>query len=143
MFKKIMMCYDGSVAGRRALKLGSELAQLVNAHVSVLSITSNTADPNTVAASVGTVCLVDFESAHRASLDECISLLKAHGVQAEGFLAHGNIIDEIVAYSRRLSIDLIVVGHYPKSTGGRWWSGPERASLAERVSCSVLIAIGE
>jgi nucleotide-binding universal stress UspA family protein len=144
MFKRIMLCYDGSVTGRKGLKLGSELAQLVNAQVSVLSIIPNTAaNPSTVAASVGTICLVDHESEHRASLDECICSLQSRGVQAEGFLAHGNIIDEIAAYSKRLSADLIVVGYYPKSTGGRWWSGPERASLAERVSCSVLIAIGE
>jgi nucleotide-binding universal stress UspA family protein len=144
MFKRIMLCYDGSVAGRKALQHGAELAQLVNAHVSVLSIVSETAaHPNTIAASVGTVCLVDYASEHRESLHECIFLLKSRGVQAEGFLASGNTIDEISAYSKRLSIDLIVVGHYPKPIGGRWWSGPERASLAERVTCCVLIAIGE
>jgi nucleotide-binding universal stress UspA family protein len=75
-----------------------------------------------------------------------VGRLKARGVEAEGFLARGNTIDTIdtiVEYSKRLSIDLIVVGHYPKPAGGRWWSGPERAALAERVSCSVLIAMGQ
>jgi len=64
-------------------------------------------------------------------------------VQAKGYLARGNTIDEIAAYAQKLAIDLIVVGHYPKPSGGRWWSGSERASLAERVNCCVLIAVNE
>jgi nucleotide-binding universal stress UspA family protein len=64
-------------------------------------------------------------------------------VEAEGHLTHGNTIDQIVAFSKRLSADLVVVGHYPQTARGRWWSGPERASLAERLSCCVLIAVNE
>jgi nucleotide-binding universal stress UspA family protein len=139
-----MICHDNPSQASKALQIGSELARLGAAHVCVLSIISNSAaHPHTMAATLGTVCLIDYESERRASLDDCIALLRSRGVQAEGFLAHGNTIDEIAAYAKQLSIDLIVVGHYPKSTGGRWWSGPERGSLAERVSCNVLIAIGE
>jgi hypothetical protein len=38
MFKRVLLCYDGSEAGRRALKRGAELAILVGAQVHVLSI---------------------------------------------------------------------------------------------------------
>ena len=38
MFKRVLLCYDGSEVGRRALKRGAELAILVRAQVYVLSI---------------------------------------------------------------------------------------------------------
>jgi len=52
-------------------------------------------------------------------------------------------IPTIVAYSKKLAVDLIVVGHYPTAEGRRWWAGPERASLAELVDCCLFIAVGE
>jgi nucleotide-binding universal stress UspA family protein len=144
LFKRVLLCYDGSAAGRRALKRGAELAILVGAKVHVLSIVSSSeANAAVIASSVGQVCLVDHEAEYRRSLDESIAWLTARGVTAQGYIARGSTIDEIVAHAGRLEIDLIVVGHYPKSTGGRWWSGPERASLAERVNCCVFIAVNE
>jgi nucleotide-binding universal stress UspA family protein len=144
MFERVLLCYDGSVAGRRALKRGAELAILVKAKVHVLSVVSaGAADAAAVADSVGGACLIDYQAEHRRLLEESIAWLRARGLDAQGYLTRGNTLDEIAAYANRLSIDLIVVGHYPKAPGGRWWSGPERASLAERVSCCVLIAVSE
>jgi nucleotide-binding universal stress UspA family protein len=143
MFRRMLLCHDGSPLGRKALARGSELAVLLGARVFVLCIAPATAqDPSIVAASVGTVCLVDPDAAYRESLAEAIELLHSSGLEAEGHLVRGDAIDLIAASVRQLAIDLVVVGHYPKSTG-RWWSGSQRAALAERVNCSVLIAIGE
>ena len=50
MFKRVMLCYDGSEAGRRALKRGAELAVLVGAQVYVLSIITEAAPNAAVAA---------------------------------------------------------------------------------------------
>jgi len=55
-------------------------------------------------------------------LDESIDWLRARGVVAEGYLASGNTIEQIIAFSRRLSIDLIVLSHYPQPSGGFWWA---------------------
>jgi len=143
MFKRVLLCYDGSETGRKALKRGAELALLVNARVHVLSVISQ-AECNSVAVanSIGP-SLVIPEDEHRRSVDECVARLKARGVEAEGFIGRGDIIDVIATYSRNLEVDLVVVGHYPKAPGGRWWSGPERASLAERVTCCLFIATSE
>jgi nucleotide-binding universal stress UspA family protein len=144
MFKRVLLCYDGSEVGRRALKRGAELAILVGAQVYVLSIIpSGVATAALAAGAAGHACLVDEEGGYRKLLDESIELLKARGVSAEGFLTSGNTIDQIIAFSRRLGVDLIVLGHYPQPSGGFWWGGPQRASLAERANCCVFVAVSE
>jgi nucleotide-binding universal stress UspA family protein len=144
MFKRVLLCYDGTVVGRRALKRGAELAILVGARVFVLSIVpGGVADAAIAAGAAGHACIVDAAAGHRKLLDESIELLKARGVAAEGFLASGHIIDQIIAFSKRLSIDLIVLGHYPQPAGGFWWGSPHRASLAERANCCVFVAVNE
>jgi nucleotide-binding universal stress UspA family protein len=141
MFKRVLLCYDGTEVGRRALKRGAELAILVGAHVYVLSIVpAGVAEAAVAAGATGHACLVDEPASYRKLLDESIDLLKARGVTAEGYLASGNTIEQIVAFSRRLTIDLIVLGHYPQPSGGFWW-GQQRASLAERANCCVLVAV--
>jgi nucleotide-binding universal stress UspA family protein len=142
MFKKVLLCYDGSEPGRRALKRGAELAILVGAEVHVLSIVrDDVMSPAVMATAAGHTCLVDEERDYQKLLDDSLQKLAGRGVKAKGYLAHGNTIQQIVAYSRKLGIDLIVIGHYPSSEGRRWWSGPERASLAERVNCCIFIAV--
>jgi len=142
MFKRVLLCYDGTEVGRRALKRGAELAILVGANVYVLSIVpSGVGEASVMAAAAGHVCLVDETSAHRKLLDESIQLLKARGVAAEGYLASGNTVEQIIAFSRRLAIDLIVLGHYPQPSGGFWWGAAHRTSLAERANCCVFVAV--
>jgi nucleotide-binding universal stress UspA family protein len=143
MFKRVLLCYDGSEAGRRALKRGTELAILLGAQVHVLSIiSSGVANAAVIASATGHACLVDDSRGHRKLLDESLEWLKARGVAAEGYLATGNTLDQIAAYAKRLAVDLIVLGHYPQPAGGFWWSGPQhRASLAERAGCCVFVAV--
>jgi nucleotide-binding universal stress UspA family protein len=142
MFKRVLLCYDGSEAGRRALRRGTELAMLLGAQVYVLSIIpAGVADAAVAAGAAGHACLVDEAGAYRKLLDESIEWLKARGVQAEGYLASGNTIEQIITFSRRLAIDLIVLGHYPQPSGGFWWGSPQRVSLAERANCCVFVAV--
>ena len=143
MFKRVLLCYDGSQAGRRALKRGAELAVLLGAQVHVLSIIpSGIANAAVDAGAVGYACLVEDSSGYRKLLDESLEWLKARGVMCEGYLASGDTLDQIAAYAKRLAIDLIVLGHYPQPAGGFWWSSPrQRATLTERVDCCVFVAV--
>jgi len=124
---------------------GSELAILLKARVAVLSIVpEGVADPAVHAGAIGHACLLDPCEGYRRMLEECIVRLKSRGVQAEGFLATGNVVDQILAHAERLAVDLIVLGYYPKPSGGYWWAGPQRKlSLAERARCCILVAMDE
>ena len=67
MFKRVLLCYDGSEVGRRALKRGAELAILVGAQVYVLSIVpSGVATAAVAAGAAGHACLVDEEGEVKA-----------------------------------------------------------------------------
>lgn len=143
MFQRILLCHDGSHASWGALQQGAELAVLLKAQVYVLYIVPlYPLDPEILAAALGHASVVDSNGNRRRLLEQSVAHLEARGLKAQGFLAQGNTIEVIVEYSRRCAIDLVVVGHYPRPTGGRWWSVTEKGSLAERLSCSVLIAVG-
>ncbi len=142
VFKRVLLCYDGSKAGRRALKRGAELAVLLNARVYVLSIIpQGLVDPVVLAGVSGHACLVDNDHGFRKMLDESIDWLKQRGVEAEGYLTSGNTIEQILAHAKRLAIDLIVLGHYPQPSGGFWWSSGQRGTLAERAKCCIFVAV--
>jgi nucleotide-binding universal stress UspA family protein len=142
MFKRVLLCYDGTEAGRRALRRGADLAVLLGAQVHVLSIIpTGVAGAAVMAGAAGQACIVDEEGEFRRLLNESIDWLKQHGVAAEGYLASGEYVDQIVAFAQRLNIDLIVLGHYPLPAGGFWWSGPKRVSLAERINCCIFVAV--
>jgi nucleotide-binding universal stress UspA family protein len=143
MFKRVLLCYDGSQAGRRALKRGAELAVLLGAQVHVLAIVpAGIANAAIDAGAAGYACVVEDFGGYRKLLEESLGWLRARGVKCEGYLASGDTLDQIVAYAKRLAIDLIVLGHYPRPTGGYWWSNSrQRAMLAERVGCCIFVAV--
>jgi nucleotide-binding universal stress UspA family protein len=142
MFKRVLLCYDGTEAGRRALRRGAELAISLGAHVSVLSIvTDGVGNAAVLAGAAGQACIVDEPAQYRQLLDESIDWLKARGLSADGHLASGDYLDQIIAYSHRLNVDLIVLGHYPRPTGGSWWSASKRTTLADRVKCCIFVAV--
>lgn len=144
MFRRVLLCHDGSDAARKALKQGAELAIGMRAHVDVLLIVSpSLSAAATTAASLGHACIASGERDFRQLMNDSIARLRARGIEADGHLAQGDQIEVIAQYAHKLAIDLIVIGHYPRPQGGRWWSSAERSSLAESVRCSVLIAQGE
>jgi nucleotide-binding universal stress UspA family protein len=142
MFKRVLLCYDGSVAGRRALRRGADLAVFLGAQVYVLSIIpAGALDPAVAAGAAGHACIVGEDNSFRKMLDESVEWLKARGLAAEGYMTSGNTVDRILEYASRLAIDLIVLGYYPQPSGGFWWSGSHRATLAERARCCILVAV--
>ena len=141
MFKRVLLCYDGTEAGRRALRRGAELAILLDAHVSVLSIVTDGVDNAAVlAGAAGQACIVDEPAQYRKLLNESIDWLKARGVSADGHLASGDYLDQIIAYSSRLKVDLIVSAIIPAPPAARVSTLPG-ASLADRVKCCIFVAV--
>jgi nucleotide-binding universal stress UspA family protein len=139
-FNRILLCYDTTREGRRALRYGADLAQQLGAQTHLLAVRDN------AYLTVGYDVLVAQaaeaeEQLAKDILHEGVERLKARGVSATGYFAIGNPLDQIPHFAERLKADLIVVGHKPCGVLARWWNGPGNGLLLDRVKCSVLVAI--
>jgi nucleotide-binding universal stress UspA family protein len=139
VYRRVLLCYDGTREGRRALRQGADVVLCMKAEAYLLAICQNlvaTAIPEGVTA---TLAEQEDERA-RALLQEGIEWLRERGVAVKGSIEYGNAVDRISEAAQRLGADLIVLGHKPRGTLARWWSESDEESLLERVNCSVLVA---
>ena len=72
MYKKVLLAYDGSVEGRRALREGAKLAQLCGAEVFLLAVVENAPALATLEGGVG-ISMDEQISAYKAILAEAWS----------------------------------------------------------------------
>lgn len=139
-YKKILLCYDGTLEGRKALRQGAELAVQLNTETHLLSVLDI---HSIIAQSTGLfydITCDRFEQNARAILWDGITQLTEWGLPAHGHLAIGNPVDEIAEHANRLEVGLVVVGHRCRTKLSRWWVGAGNVPLLDRVSCSVLVA---
>lgn len=143
MYKTIVVAYDGSQEGQRALLDCQEIGQWSQASLFLVAVVPPPV--TSVGAEVWSYD-PDAESAERsrvqAVLDEGIQRLRQAGLQVQGDLVVGNSVDEIVRVAKDKRSDLIVVGHkHLDSWAERWWRGSVSKSLIEYAPCSVLVVI--
>ncbi len=140
MYQSILLCYDGTAEGRRALRHGADVAIAMKSRAYLLAICRNM-----LASSVPegvTPELVHCEQATASQLlTEGVQWLKDHGVPAEGQLAFGNPMVHIPEVAKRIGADLIVVGYRYRTRLAKWWSEEEEATLLTKVTCSILVAM--
>lgn len=140
-FHTMLLCYDGTRAGRTALAQGAELAALCGATVHLLAVMR--ASPASV---VGESMSFDppfFEQKRQVEeiLHEGVSRLTERGVKAHGHIAVGEPIDEIARAARDWQVDLIVLGHKTRSSLARWWRASVGVTLLDLAHCSILVCI--
>jgi nucleotide-binding universal stress UspA family protein len=139
MYRRVLLCYDGTREGRKALRQGADVVLCMKSEAYLLAICQNlvaSAIPEGV-----TPMLVEQEDERaNALLQEGIAWLRERGVTAKGALEYGNAVDRISETARNIGADLIVLGHRPRGALARWWSESDEESLLERVSCSILVA---
>jgi nucleotide-binding universal stress UspA family protein len=141
MYRRILLAYDGTQAGREALRQGADLAVLCNAQVHLLAVVTprlgitlaQSAEPSDLPER-------EKEDIHRV-LEEGAEELRSKGLAVETRLGAGNPAEEIGRVARELGADLLVVGHREQSALARWWSGSVGASLLAHASCSILVAV--
>lgn len=140
MYRRVLLCYDGTREGRRALRQGADIVVSMAAQAYLLAIHQHLvtrAIPDAV-----TPALVECEDRRaQALLEEGVAWLRERGVLAEGSLEFGAAVDCIATFAQRVGADLIVVGHKQRGPLARWWTASEEESLLERVRCSILVAV--
>jgi nucleotide-binding universal stress UspA family protein len=140
-YRKILLCYDGSREGRKALRDGANLALDLKAETHVLAVVDMRSSIAQSAGLLTDMACGRFEDAARDILREGVEWLTERGVKAEGHFAFGHPIDEIAGLAQSLQVDLVVVGHRCRTGLARWWMGAGNTPLMDRVSCSILVAV--
>ena len=142
MYRKVLLCYDGTREGRRALRQGADVVVCMKSDAHLLAICRSLVSSSIPEAV--TPALVNAEDTRAQSLlDEGVQWLRERGVNAEGTLEYGNAVDCIAATAESVGADLIVLGHRARGSLARWWSASDEESLLERVTCSILVATAD
>jgi nucleotide-binding universal stress UspA family protein len=139
MYKKVLLAYDGSIEGRRALREGAKLAQLCRADVFLLAVVETASSVATLEG--GVVIPIDDQIAtYKAILAEGVERLKAMGFSATARLGMGDAGQVITEVAREIDANLVVVGHRPQGPLARWLFGSVGTYLVKHLRCSVLVA---
>ena len=143
MYKCILLAYDGTQAGQRALLESQELAQWSHAAVWLVAVMP---PPANLAGYDGSIYIPEIaerdKSRFQSVLDDGLRRMREAGYQAQGEVLSGETVHEIAEYARKVQADLIVVGHkHLDSWAARWWRGSVSGALIEHAPCSVLCVI--
>ena len=143
MYKRILLAYDGSESGQKALLDCQDLAQWAHSALTLVAVMPLNMDVMGMGVGVYDPQLMEREKeALQAVLNEGTRRLMEAGHAATGEVLVGETVDEITRYARNISADLIVVGHrHLDSWAARWWRGSISKTLIEHSPCSVLVAI--
>ncbi|WJF88931.1 universal stress protein [Paraburkholderia bonniea] len=139
-YKKILLCYDGTREGRKALRCGADLVLDLKAQAHLLSVVDMRSSIAQSAGMLTDVVCNSFEKSAREILQEGVDWLSERGVKVQGHFAFGHPVDEIARLANELEVDLVVVGHRCRTGLARWWMGAGNTPLLDRVSCSILVA---
>ena len=143
MYKRILLAYDGSESGQKALLDCQDLAQWSQSDLTLVTVMPQHMDLMGVEGGMYDASLMEQEKlALQGVLDEGLHRLHAAGHRATGEVLVGDAVDEITQYAKEIAADLIVVGHkHLDGWAARWWRGSVSKTLIEHAPCSVLVAI--
>jgi nucleotide-binding universal stress UspA family protein len=143
MYKRILLAYDGSDAGQKALLDCQDVANWSHAELFLIAVMPSAMSFVGLEGGVYDMELEEREKRkHQAVLDDGLRRLAAGGYTARGEVVVGEAVDEITKYARKVEADLVVVGHkHLDSWAARWWRGSISGALIEHAPCSVLVVI--
>lgn len=143
MYKRIVLAYDGSESGQKALLDGLDIAQWSHADLFLIAVMPPTTP---IIAAEGGIYDSELEEQmkkkYQGILEDGLRRLANSGYPAKGEVLVGDSVEVIVACAKKTGADLIVVGHkHLDSWAARWWRGSRSPALIEHAHCSVLVVI--
>jgi nucleotide-binding universal stress UspA family protein len=136
VYRKILVGYDGSAAGRKAFDTALELAAKHGAELHVLSV----ARPSEVGDDVESEAVIEHSRQyHRRLLAELRTSVKTKGVKAHYEVAVGHPAEQIIYHADQRGADLIVVGGRGRSKFARLLLGSVSKQVTEHAGRPVLV----
>ena len=144
MYKRILLAYDGSESGQKALLDSLDIAQWSQAELHLIAVMPRLA--TTYAGLEGGLYINESEDEEKKRYQDILAdglrRLASSGYPARGEVVVGEPVTEITSCAGRIGADLIVIGHkHLDSWAARWWRGSTSPALIEHAGCSVLVAI--
>ena len=146
MYKRILLAYDGSESGQKALLNCHDIAQWSHSELFLIAVMPL----STIYVGVEGGF---YDSGHderdkreqqkyKDILEDGLRRLSDSGYTTRGEVVVGESVDEITKYAHKIDADLIVVGHrHLDGWAARWWRGSTARPLIEHAHCSVLVVI--
>ena len=143
MYKRILLAYDGSESGQKALLDCKDLVQWSGATLTLVAVMPHHIDFIGAEGGFYDPKLTEREKQnYQTVLEQGLRDLSEGGHAANGEVLVGDTVSEITNYARMIKADLIVVGHkHLEGWAARWWRGSSSGALIEHAHCSVLVAI--
>src|SRR5258705_3011519 len=139
LYKKVLLAYDGSIEGRRALREGAKLAQFCGADVFLLAVVETYSSAASLDGEV-MISMGEQTAAYEAILTEGVERLKIMGFSPTARLGMGDAGKEIAGVAEEIGANLVVVGYRPTGPLARWWFGSVGTYLIEPLGCRFLVA---
>ncbi len=143
MYKRVLLAYDGSESGQKALLNCRDIAQWSHSELFLVAIM-----PSPINVAVDGVLYDSGSDAeterkrYEEILADGLKRLSEAGHAASGEVLVGDSVEQISNYAKQIGADLIVVGHrHLDSWAERWWRGSSTRALIEHAPCSVLVVI--
>ena len=143
MYKRILLAYDGSESGQKALLDCRDIVQWSGATLTLVAVMPHHIDFIGAEGGFYDPKLTEREKQnYQTILQQGLKDLSDAGHTANGEVLVGDTVSEITNYARKVKADLIVVGHkHLDGWAARWWRGSSSGALIEHAHCSVLVAI--
>jgi nucleotide-binding universal stress UspA family protein len=128
MFKKIMICFDGSKGARKALHMGAKLARDYKSHVQAVWVNdlgTNMSDK-------------DQEAFGETLREEMMEIERQEGVSVPFKEIGGTPIHDLLFFARQGEFDLMVLG-YSSSEDYADLFGQNVSKIVPHAHCNVLV----
>ena len=136
MYKHIILAYDGSSSGQKAMLELKELAHWGQPRLTLVAVAPNPLDVGSM--EMGYYTSADngpVEATLKEQLAQGVQTLQTMGYTVQGEVLKGEVIRELSDFAERAGADLIVVGHkHEPNLLRRWWSG-SRTRPRRSTSC--------
>jgi nucleotide-binding universal stress UspA family protein len=144
MYKKILVPLDGSDIAECALEHVKAIALGCNVPEVILFRVVEPLYTGADAMSYGAVMYADLinqveKEAQEYSTEVTEKFKKNTGINAQSVLAHGNAADEILEYSKKNKVDLIIMTTHGRSGISRWLFGNVADKVSHHSTAPVLI----
>lgn len=143
MYKRVLLAYDGSESGQKALLDCTDIVQWSGATLTLVAVMPHHIDFIGAEGGFYDPKLTEREKQnYQTILEQGLQDFSKAGHAATGEVLVGDTVSEITNYARKIQADLIVVGHkHLEGWAARWWRGSSSSALIEHAHCSVLVAI--